>query len=184
MRSEPKCEQDVVALFNQMLGAGIIRGIHILATSQYKQYDALYRIFMEHPFDDYIRGDQNPLGVDESSFIKELQHNQNRESPIKILEYKYNIDALIDDFNNETKKTNEIGLVVAWEMGNKWKNAFDVTSYLDEENVHHRIFHGCTHKLTHQGMGADAFDCIILKDILSYLNNPDEESERQRQIYS
>lgn len=184
MRSEPKCEQDVVALFNQMLGAGIIRGIHILATSQYKQYDALYRIFMEHPFDDYIRGDQNPLGVDESSFIKELKHNQNRESPIKILEYKYNIDALIEDFNNETKKTNEIGLVVAWEMGNKWKNAFDITSYLDQENVHHRIFHGCTHKLTHQGMGADAFDCIILKDILSYLNNPDEESERQSQIYS
>ncbi len=69
-------------------------------------------------------------------------------------------------------------------MGNKWKNAFDVTSYLDEENVHHRKFHGCTHKMTHQVIGADTFDCIILKEILSYLNNPAEESERQRQIYS
>ncbi len=184
MRSEPICEQDVVALFNQMLGAAIIRGIHILATSQYQQYDAIYRIFMENPFDDYIRSEQNLLGVDKGSFLEELNNNKHRESPIKILEYKHNIDALIDNFNDGTKKTNEIGLVVAWEMGNKWKNAFDVTSYLDEENVHHRKFHGCTHKMTHQGIGADTFDCIILKEILSYLNNPAEESERQRQIYS
>jgi hypothetical protein len=184
MRSEPICEQDVVALFNQMLGAAIIRGIHILASSQYQQYDACYRIFMENPFDDYIRSEQNLLGVDESSFFEELKNNKNRETKEKLLEYKHNIDALIDNFNEGTKKPKEIGLVVAWEMGKKWKNAFDVTSYLDEENVHHRTFHGCTHKMTHQGIGADAFDCIILKDLLNYLNNPAEESERQRELYS
>jgi hypothetical protein len=184
MNSEPQIEQDVVALFNQMLGASIIRGIQILATSQYKQYDGLYRIFMENPFNDYIRSDQNPLGIDESSLRLELQSGKPRKTKIKVLEYKYNIDALIDDFNSGIKSTNEIGLVVAWEMGKKWKAGFSVTSYLNQENVHHREFHGFTHKMTHQGIGADAFHCIILKDIVSYLNSPKEESERQKQIYS
>ena len=184
MKSEPQIEQDVVALFNQMLGASIIKGIDILATSQYKQYDGLYRIFMENPFDEYFRSDQNPLGVDESSFRQELRSGKPRKTKVKVLEYKYNIDALIDDFNNGIKSTNEIGLVVAWEMGKKWKAGFSVTSYLNQENVHHREFHGFTHKMIHQAIGADAFHCIILKDIVSYLNSPKEESERQKQIYS
>ena len=184
MRSEPICEQDVVALFNQMLGASIIRGIHILATSQHKQYDGLYRILMENHFDDYIRTDKNPLGVEKSCFMYQLGSGNKIESAVRILEYKHSIDALIDDFDNGIKSPKEIGLVVAWEMGDKWENAYTVTSYLDLDNVHNRKFHGCTHHMKLQGLGSDQFDCIILKDLVSYLNSPNEESERQKQIYS
>jgi hypothetical protein len=68
IRSFPLVEQDVVALFNQMLSAGLVRGIQLLASSQYKQYDGLYRVMMEPPFDKYILSDDNPLGIIASFF--------------------------------------------------------------------------------------------------------------------
>ncbi len=64
-RSEPRVEQDVVALFIQMLSSGLIRGIQLIASNQYKQYDGLYRVVMDPPYDKYIVTDDNPLGVDE-----------------------------------------------------------------------------------------------------------------------
>jgi hypothetical protein len=45
--SEPLVEQDVVALFNQMLSSGLIRGIQLIASSQYNQYDGLFRVRMD-----------------------------------------------------------------------------------------------------------------------------------------
>ena len=62
---EPVVEQDVVALFNQMLSSGLVRGVQLISSSQYKQYDGLYRIAMFAPFEKYILADDNPLGIDE-----------------------------------------------------------------------------------------------------------------------
>ena len=42
--SEPLVEQDVVALFNQLLASGVIRGFEVLATSGYERYDGVVRI--------------------------------------------------------------------------------------------------------------------------------------------
>jgi len=55
IRSLPIVEQDVVALFNQMLSAGLIRGMQLLSSSQFNQYDGLYRIQMDSPFEKFIR---------------------------------------------------------------------------------------------------------------------------------
>lgn len=68
IRSLPLVEQDVVALFNQMLSSGVIRGIQLLSSSQFNQYDGLYRIQMDPPFSKFTRNSQNPLGVDQDRF--------------------------------------------------------------------------------------------------------------------
>jgi hypothetical protein len=181
IRSLPLVEQDVVALFNQMLSSGLVRGIQILSSSQYKQYDGLYRIKMEPPFDKYIRGQQNPLGV-------EAEHFSNIDgpviSPVRVLEYKYSLNALIEELDTEYKNANEIGLAVCWELGDKWKSIFDIVSFLDDENVHHREFHGITHSLSHGVSGQPAFQLIVLKDLISYVLDPEAESTHQREIYS
>ncbi|HEX9989834.1 MAG TPA: ATP-binding protein [Chloroflexia bacterium] len=177
IRSTPLVEQDVVALFNQMLSSGIIRGIQLLASSQYKQYDGLYRIKLKPPFSNYTRNAENPLGVE--AIISEPL-----TSAVKVLEYKYNVDGLIEEFQTGEKSPNDVSLVVAWEMGSKWQGLFDVLSYLDEGNAHHRQFHGATHSFSHSASHTHAFEAIILKDLVEYLSDPIATSKYQHEIYS
>lgn len=181
IRSLPCVEQDVVALFNQMLSAGIIRGVELLASSQFEQYDGLYRLRMEPPFDKFVRqDDDNPLGVDAEVFAA---YDEVIESRVEVLEYKYSLDALIEEFQNGEKNPDDIGLAVAWEMGTKWKESFAVFSYLDPDNVHHRQFHGFTHSFSHAISGTTTFQVIILKELVSYLTNRKKEEENQRRLY-
>ena len=179
IRSEPIVEQDVVALFNQMLSSGLVRGVQLISSSQYKQYDGLYRIAMSAPFDKYILAKNNPLGIDAEHFISK----EKLETVVKVLEYKFSVDGLIEELQSEVKSVEDVDLVVAWEMGTKWLQMFDVISYLDEDNVHHRTIHGTTHSFTHSMTGSHAFEAMILKDIISFLTNPDEEQENQRKLY-
>ncbi|MEK7993873.1 MAG: ATP-binding protein [Planctomycetota bacterium] len=181
IRSLPLVEQDVVALFNQMLSSGLIRGIQLLSSSQYKQYDGLYRIRMDLPFLKFIRSPENPLGIEPEHFSGV---DEAIISPVRVLEYKYSLNALMEELDTGYKNGNEIGLAVCWELGDKWRAAFDIISYLDDENVHHREFHGITHALSHGVSGLPAFQLIVLKDLISYLLDPMSESECQRQLYS
>jgi hypothetical protein len=181
IRSLPLVEQDVVALFNQMLSSGLIRGIQILSSSQYKQYDGLYRVKMEPPFHKFIRAGENPLGVESEHFASVKEPII---SPVRVLEYKYSLDALIEELGTEYKSANEIGLAVCWELGDRWRTFFDIVSFLDEENVHHREFHGITHRLFHGVSGQPAFQLIVLKDLISYILDPKAESARQKEMFS
>lgn len=132
IRSEPVVEQDVVSVFNQMLSSGVVRGIQLVSSSQYKQYDGLFRIRMEPPFKKFILSDLNPLGIDEEHFVGK----EKLETVVKVLEYKYNVDGLIEELQGGVKAVEDVDLVVAWEMGEKWNQMFEVTSYLDSDNVH------------------------------------------------
>jgi hypothetical protein len=176
IRSEPVVEQDVVSVFNQMLSSGVVRGIQLVSSSQYKQYDGLFRIRMEPPFKKFILSDLNPLGIDEEHFVGK----EKLETVVKVLEYKYNVDGLIEELQGGVKAVEDVDLVVAWEMGEKWNQMFEVTSYLDSDNVHLRNIHGVTHSFTHAMTGAIAFQAIILKDLVSYLNNADLEEAKQK----
>jgi hypothetical protein len=181
IKSEPLVEQDVVAVFNQMLSSGFIRGIQIISSSQFNQYDGLFRWIMRHPFMSYIRSEENPLGVDGEQFTGA---SDALESPLGVLEYKYNLDSLIDEFDNGIKKAADIKLAVCWELGTKWKEHFTMLSLLDDDNVHHRAFHGLSHVLSHAISGASAFSVIALKDIVSYVQDGKLESDRQKKLYS
>ncbi|MCO7627111.1 ATP-binding protein [Pseudomonas fluorescens] len=176
IRSEPLVEQDVVALFNQMLSSGLIRGVQLIASSQYNQYDGLYRIRMDPPFDKFLLNKNNPLGIESEI----LSNDEPYVTKVKVLEYKFTLDGLIEELQGGVKYIEDIGLVVVWEMGLRWKEMFDATCLLDEESVHHRQIHGTTHSFTHSVSGAHAFEAIILRDLVNYLSNPEKEVNRQR----
>ena len=112
---------------------------------------------MNPPFDKFVRSSTNPLGVD-------AEHFSNVDEPImshvQVLEYKYSLDALIQELDNGQKNAHEIGLAVCWELGERWQASFDILSFLDEENVHHREFHGVTHQLFHGASRLPAFQVI------------------------
>lgn len=180
IRSEPLVEQDVVALFNQMLSSGLVRGIQLIASSQYNQYDGLYRVSMEVPFNKFVRSKDNPLGIDSDFF----DQSKSYVTKVKVLEYKFTLDGLVEELQSSVKDINDIGLVVVWEMGEKWREMFDVVCYLDEDTAHHRQIHGTTHSFTHSVSGSHAFEAIILRDLVRYLAEPEAEVARQRAFLS
>jgi len=174
--SEPQSEQDVIVLFNQLIAGGVIRGIKLLATSQIKQYDGIYKFSVKEPLENHVYDkDTNPLGVEE------LRFNSEFTSPPKILEYKFNLDALIHEFENEYKNEKDIHLAVTWEMGKEWKKNYDATSFLDLENLHQRDFHGLTHTLD---SGTTKFHVIALKEMIEFLNDVDGVQKFQKERYS
>ncbi|NKF50790.1 ATP-binding protein [Shewanella sp. WXL01] len=173
--SEPQSEQDVIVLFNQLIAGGVIRGIKLLATSQVKQYDGVFKFMVKEPLTLHeFDKDSNPLGVEELHFRTE------HTSPPKILEYKYNLDALISEFETEYKSEKDIHLVIAWEMGTDWRKNYEAISLLDLENLHQRDFHGITHILD---SGTTRFHAIILKELIQYLNDVKTVQVYHQQTY-
>ena len=119
--------------------------------------------YIKEPISNHVyHKTENPLGVND------LENRQDYTSRPWVLEYKYSLDALIREFENEEKKENEINLVVAWETGDLWKKNRQVTSLLDVENLQHREFHGLTHIFQ---SGTNKFYAIILSELVDYLND-------------
>ena len=177
MTAKPLNEQDVISLFNQFLAGGVIRGIRLMATSQHNQYDSVFRLCLNEPFENYVFDrHKNPLGLESSQASREYV------SEPRILEYKYSVDALLEELDKETKDEQAIDLVVAWDSGKEWQTIYNVTSLLHYENLHHRIFHGCTH-LFYTLRGHRAFSAIILSELIDYVNDPDSVQEYQSTTY-
>lgn len=176
--AKPLNEQDVIALFNQLLAGGVIRGIRLMATSTHKQYDGVFRLCLKEPFENYVFDkERNPLGLDEDSVTDEYL------SEPRILEYKYSFNALVEEIEKETKNERDISLVIAWEMGDKWRTRYEVTPLLHFDNIHHRVFHGATHLLKNSLTGDSVFPAIILSELIEYLNDPDSVQEYQERTY-
>lgn len=173
MSSEPQSEQDVVSLFNQLIAGGVIRGIKIMSASSHKQYDGLFRFHLSLPDSNHLYDSvKNPLGLDE------IQNSGFISKPY-ILEFKYDFDQLIVDFENEEKNESSVNLAVVWALGSRYKERYQVLSLLIPDNRHLRQFHGITHQLLDEHTGQLRMHAIVLSDLISFLNDPDTEATKQ-----
>ena len=179
--SLPTREQDIIALFNQLIAGGVIRGIKIMATNEAFRYDGLYKVSIIPPSENQIYDSQNnPLGVDEE-IVEEIFE----DSPDgfiygpKVLEYKFMLDGLIKDISNGVKIANDIDLVVAWDSGDLYREKYYITSLLIDDNRNLRQYHGITHLLNDYNTEERVCDMILLKDLVEFLNNPDECTKNQ-----
>ncbi|WP_084629483.1 ATP-binding protein [Mesorhizobium sp. LSHC412B00] len=172
LQSEPQSEQDVIALFHELVGMGIFEGYGFLATSESERYDSIFVTNYED--DSALYSVERKLGVSPSS--------ERRESIPYVLEYKYDSDALVDDFAKEKKYPQDIKLLVCWRVGQKTAREFGVSPYLVGEEGSVREFFGSTHALYQ--LREKRLEVICLRDLISYLRDPDEEEARQSQYYA
>ena len=175
--SELQQEQDVIALFHQMIGAGILKGYKFYATSQSEIYDSLF--YLDYKESDNITFNRKscPLGISPS-------YSPPFVSQPKILEYKYDLDALIRDFEKEIKFAKHIDLVVCWQAESQFKERYFLISLLTADNGSSREHFGATHEAFPEGGGNQPdFEVIILSDLLRYLSDPIAEEARQKQVY-
>ncbi len=183
--AEPSREQDVIALFNQLVAGGVIRGVKVIGTNERMTYDGAFRIlcgpnYSLHQYDATI----NPLGISESQRedFESSFPDGFLSTELKILEYKFSGDGLITDITTGDKKVSEMDLLIAWEMGTEYEQFFSVQSLLLPEGESFRQYHGVTHLLINDN-GQHVMDAIILKDLISYLNNPEQENQNQSTLY-
>jgi hypothetical protein len=180
LTSFPTREQDVIALFNQLLAGGVMRGIQIMATNERFTYDGMYRVVFDDPIENHIFDvEKNPLGVLED-YAREV--GVFRSKP-KIMEYKYSLDALIEDLLSGVKNSNDIDLVVVWETGSDYEGDYHITSLLDPDNLSERQYHGVTHVMTNVNTGQREMDLIVLQELVEFLNDPAGTIGRQKRKY-
>lgn len=179
--SEPSREQDVIALFNQLLAGGVIRGIKVVGTNEMSTYDGAYRARVGPKYENHIFDEEkNPLGISE-----EIANDYEEEHPdgfistqMKVLEYKYSLDGLISDLTTGDKQASDIDLVIAWEAGEDYIQLFELNSLLVDDGNTDRQYHGVTHSLSDEH-GNHIMDVILLRDLISFLNDPATESVHQ-----
>ncbi len=183
--AEPSREQDVIALLNQLVAGGVIRGIRVVGTNERMTYDGAFRIRIGPNYSDHTYNlSTNPLGIT-SARVSEYQEEYPdgfQHPDLLILEYKYSIDGLIDDLGSGDKKASEIDLIIAWTIGEKYHEIFSAHSLLTEDGVEDRDYHGITHKLYDEN-GIHVMDAIVLEDLISYLDDPITEMEHQATKY-
>jgi len=176
--AQPVSEQDVVALFNQLIAGGVVRGVRVMASSGHKQYDGLFRYHLAAPLQNHVYdATTNPLGVIDPRYDEDFV------SKPYVLEYKFDLDRLIEDFENEEKQEGDIDLVIVWSVGKRWKERYRIVSLLIEDNLHLRPFHGITHELYDDNTGDKRLDLVVLSDLVFYLNDPAACSATQEHLY-
>lgn len=178
--STPTREQDVIALFNQMIAGGVIRGLRIMSTNERTSYDGLYRIIIEEPIEHHFYDEsKNPLGISEFA----IPDNLPLIMEPRILEYKFTLDALFEDISNGNKNSNDLDLLVVWESGSNYEENYKITSLLDSDNLNLRLYHGVTHIATNINTDQREFDIIILSELIKFLNDPKSELKNQIDKY-
>lgn len=177
--STPTREQDVIALFNQLVAGGVIRGLRIMSTNERFTYDGMYKIAFTPPKENHIfDAEKNPLGITEENF-----HADNFVSKPRILEYKFSLDGLIEDVESGEKNAKDLGLVVVWETGKMYQQNFHIVSLLDEDNLAERQYHGVTHVIQDYQSNQRVMDMIVLSELIEYLNDPAGTVAKQKAKY-
>jgi hypothetical protein len=167
--SEPQQEQDVVALFHEMLVGRVIRGIDILCTNSHERYDSLFYADYRNPDMEY--GDKNPLGVSSGLIGK--------TSAPSVLEYKYDLMSLIEDIEKEEKRASDIDLAVCWDVDREELGSYILKPLLIYDEGATRNYFGATHKVFVETESEVKFEVIILKHLVGFLQNPEDEKARQ-----
>lgn len=166
--SKPTREQDVIALFNQLVAGGVIRGVRVMSTNERSTYDGLFKVSFDLPVDKYAYDSvTNPLGL-EGSAAAALS---GVVSQPKILEYKFSLNGLVEDADSGDKNVKDIDLCIVWETGDDYVGRYGITSLLVPENADQRQYHGVTHILTDAESGARVMDLIVLSELIECLND-------------
>ena len=139
----PREEQDVVALFFNLLGSGYLKGYKLFSTHISQQYDAVAWFEIEKTESGAIYDEiENPLGIPEERF----DNRGIKRSPKRnFLEFKMSTDDLVLDIQHNEKQLKDIKWLVCWSKGkNHEKEGIDIDEILEEQYRGHREFYGVT----------------------------------------
>ena len=149
----PKDENDVIAIFFELLGKGYLEGYQSFGLSQYDRYDGRFVI--------------RPIGNEGPPVTP------TNDSQLSIVEFKVNADMLFKDFADGTKYPRDLKLVIAWEEGSSNSTQFYFENIEDSRYYPNKIYPGTTRYLEDTISGTQ-IQVLLLKSIIDKI----KEEER------
>ena len=141
----PRDENDVIALFFELIGRGYIQGYQSFGLSQKDQYDGRFLIRRS--------GDKNPP--------KEPQDDRQ----LSAIEFKITASQLIQDFERENKDPTELKLLIAWEEGSSNSDQFGFADIEHSAYFPERVYNGVTRYIQNTKSGAQ-IQVLLLRAVI------------------
>lgn len=172
---KPQEEQDAVAVFHQLIGCGIIKGLFFYCSEYNDKYDGLLEYMYDSP--ECFYSSENPLGVRNDMPL-------NLPSEPKVIEYKYDFDSILTDITKEKKYFEHLNIVVCWQANGDFTQNLTLKSLLIEGEGNIRTIFGSTHVGYLPGQYSNhKIEVIVLEELISYLTDPVYEIANQKRKY-
>jgi len=166
LTSTPQKEQDVVALFNQLLASGAFSGYDVMATSSHRRYDSLAWARLSQDEIGRVVYDAKtcPWGV-ERFRAEQLAARHSRQITI---EFKYDLVRLLTDIRGGTKHFRDIQLAVAWVADPSIHDAadFELQALEVPKEIAVRRYPGVTHQLLSTDNAEHMIQVILLSELM------------------
>jgi len=175
--SEPRQEQDVVSVFSQLTGSGILPGYALYSAGETnRQYDLVVRIDLEEALCPQF-SEEHPEGLTNSAF-----HSGKIDTKLSVLEFKYSLSDLVSDLLDGAKQFKDIELAVAWTAGARFKSGiageYELRTVSTPDTVPARPYPGVTHQLVKQGT-EDQIWVVLLEDLFQLRNDWEKAQAHQ-----
>lgn len=153
LQTQPKSEQDVIALYSELVGMGIFRHLQPVFYSGFDFYDSYFE-YDPSIVNESVRS-KFP-GVDDT----DVRDNEG------VAEFKISADMILTDIVNETKKWHDMKFLVCWEVGQDRKSGGNEITFSECGGAVDRRYHGVTHPARLQSGGDHTIFVISLSDFL------------------
>ncbi|MEU4164550.1 ATP-binding protein [Actinoplanes sp. NPDC026670] len=155
----PTEEQDVVAIFNELRGMGIL-----------KHFEPIFFSGSSYAYDSYLQYDENEV----PDFVIErfpVDHAQlNKRTRNGVAEFKFEASELLPDIVREIKDWEHIRWLVCWEANVGTHEQGGQTMHVLELEPGDGMYSGATHAATLESGGKRSVSVIALKTFLERLS--------------
>ena len=145
IRKEPRDENDVIALFFELIGRGYISGYQVFGLSQRDPYDGRFLIKYKD---------------DENDPAEPLDDRQ-----LTAVDFKVSASSVIRDLERETKDPRELKLVIAWDEGSSNSDRFGFADIEHSRYYPGKVYPGVTRYLQNTKSGAQ-IQVLLLKSVV------------------
>ena len=151
--STPEAEQDVVALFNQLVGMRLLDCYTPVYFDETYIYDSYF---------DYSNANVNEI------LNSKYPGNGDIEEESGVAEFKCEDHMLIEDVVNDTKNWTGIKFIVCWKIGrDKRSTSGDEIQFVEPASESDRDYSGITHIATANSAGEDPVYTMSLEKLLN-----------------
>lgn len=149
----PRDENDVIALFFELLGKGYIRGYQSFGLSQMDSYDGRFILTRS--------GDETAPAVPTD------------DRQLSAIEFKVLASMLIRDLEREAKDARELKLVIAWDEGSSNSEQYGFAD-IEHSRFHpNNVYQGVTRYIQNTRSGSQ-IQVLLLKSVVEDLKEKDE----------
>ena len=150
IRKEPRDENDVIALFFELIGREYISGYQIFGLSQMDPYDGRFLIKYKD---------------NEEDIAEPLDDRQ-----LTAVEFKVSASLVIRDLEREAKDPRELKLVIAWDEGSSNSDQFGFADIEHSRYYPNKVYPGVTRYLQNTKSGSQ-IQVLLLKSLLGNLTH-------------